>query len=85
MVTEEAVRTALLDVIDPELGDNVVALGMVKAVECDPSGGVDVTIALTTAGCPLRAQLMHDVEARVGGLPGVSDVRVHDVPPKLSS
>jgi ATP-binding protein involved in chromosome partitioning len=38
---------------------------------------VDVTIALTTAGCPLRAQLMKDVRLRVGRLPGVGDVGVH--------
>ena len=76
-VTEEAVRAALLGVIDPELGDNVVELGMVKAVECHPGGGVDVTLALTTAGCPLRAQLMNDVRSSVGRLPGASEVRVH--------
>lgn len=72
----EAVYRALLGVIDPELGDNVVDLGMVRAVEVDGST-VDVTIALTTAGCPLRAQLMKDVELRVGSIPGVDDVRVH--------
>ncbi|HEX2064445.1 MAG TPA: Mrp/NBP35 family ATP-binding protein [Acidimicrobiales bacterium] len=72
----EAVYRALLGVIDPELGDNVVDLGMVRAVEVDGST-VDVTIALTTAGCPLRAQLMKDVKLRVGSVPGVEDVRVH--------
>lgn len=74
---EEAVRTALGGVIDPELGDNVVDLGMVRRVEADPAGVVDVTIALTTAGCPLRAQLMTDVKLRAGSLPGVREVRVH--------
>ena len=74
---EEAVRGALRGVIDPELGDNVVDLGMVRAVEVHDDGRVDVTIALTTAGCPLRAQLMKDVKLRVGGLPGVTDVGVH--------
>jgi ATP-binding protein involved in chromosome partitioning len=75
--TEDAVRGALAGVIDPELGDNVVDLGMVRRIEIAPDGVVDVTVALTTAGCPLRAQLMKDVKLRVGGLPGVSDVRVH--------
>ncbi len=77
-VAEEAVRNILLGVIDPELGDNVVDLGMVQRIDIDPHRrDVDVTIALTTAGCPLRAQLMHDVKLRVGGLAGVADVRVH--------
>ena len=57
--TPEAVRGALLGVIDPELGDNVVELGMVHAVDITPGddgGHVAVTLSLTTAGCPLRAQ-----------------------------
>ena len=77
-VAEEAVRNVLLGVIDPELGDNIVDLGMVQRIEIDPRGGdVDVTIALTTAGCPLRAQIMKDIKLRVGSLPGVAEVRVH--------
>ena len=63
--------------MDPELGDNVVDLGMVHRVEVDEAAVVDVTLALTTAGCPLRAQLMKDVKTRVGSVPGVEDVRVH--------
>jgi len=41
-----------------------------------PDGTVTVEVALTTAGCPLRAQIKHDVEARVGSLPGVTGVRI---------
>ena len=62
-VAEEAVRNVLLGVVDPELGDNIVDLGMVQVIEIDPrSGGVDITIALTTAGCLLRAQIMKDIK-----------------------
>ena len=74
---EQAVRGALSGVIDPELHDNIVDLGMVRRIDVGDAGDVDVTIALTTAGCPLRAQLMKDVKLRVGSLPGVRDVRVH--------
>ena len=78
VVAEEAVRNVLLGVIDPELGDNIVDLGMVHRIEVDrQSGDVDVTIALTTSGCPLRAQIMKDIKLRVVGLPGVAEVRVH--------
>lgn len=73
----DPIRHALAQVIDPELGDNVVDLGMVRAVERAPDGRVDVTLALTTAGCPLRAQLMSDVRNRVGAVPGVTGVDVH--------
>ena len=66
---------ALAGVIDPELGESVVDLGMVRSIDFD-GGIVTVTVALTTAGCPLRAQFMGDVRARVGDLPGVDKVLV---------
>ena len=66
----------LSDVIDPELGSNIVELGMVKGTEVDPGGQVTVTVALTTMGCPLRAQIQRDVRNRVASLPGVSGVKI---------
>ncbi|HEY2428700.1 MAG TPA: P-loop NTPase, partial [Acidimicrobiales bacterium] len=74
--TGDAVRAALLGVIDPELGDNVVDLGMVRDVEVADDGRATVTIALTVAGCPLQKQLRTDVEGRVGAVPGVTGVTV---------
>ena len=71
-----SVRAALLGVIDPELGDNIVDLGMVRDVAVADDGQVDVEVALTIAGCPLRTQLRADVEGRVGSLPGGTSVRV---------
>ena len=70
------VLDALRGVIDPELGSDVVDLGMARRADVAPDGVVTVTIALTTAGCPLRAQLQKDVKARVGALDGVTDVRL---------
>jgi ATP-binding protein involved in chromosome partitioning len=63
-------------VIDPELGDDLVDLGMYQGCEIDPAGIVTVNVALTTAGCPLRAQLQRDVTDRVGSVPGVTSVLV---------
>ncbi|MBA3655205.1 MAG: P-loop NTPase, partial [Actinobacteria bacterium] len=74
---EQAVHDAMRGVIDPELGDNIVDLGMVKRVEVADDGRVDVTISLTTSGCPLRAQLMDDVRRHAATVPGVTDVGVH--------
>ena len=70
------IRSALLGVIDPELGDNVVDLGMVRDLAVDADGLATVTIALTVIGCPLQKQLRTDVEGRVGAVPGVSRVVV---------
>jgi ATP-binding protein involved in chromosome partitioning len=75
--TPDDVLRALRGVIDPELGSDIVDLGMARSAEVRPDGSVDVTVALTTAGCPLRSQLQHDVMARIGSLPGVTDVRLH--------
>ncbi|MFS8481519.1 MAG: P-loop NTPase [Acidimicrobiia bacterium] len=67
----------LRGVVDPELGSDIVELGMVRSAEVRPDGAVDVTVALTTAGCPLRAQIKKDVVARLESLPGVTEVRLH--------
>src|SRR4051812_43005771 len=47
---------------------------MVRGAQVGDDGTVVVTIALTTSGCPLRAQIQRDVRARVGSLPGVAKV-----------
>ena len=74
-VRADDVIAVLKGVMDPELGDNIVDLGMVRGAKI-MGDRVDITIALTTAGCPLRATIKHDVEARVEAMPGVSDVRL---------
>jgi ATP-binding protein involved in chromosome partitioning len=68
------VEGLLRGVIDPELGSDIVDLGMVRDVRADDAGHVTVTIALTTAGCPLRAQIQRDVRARAAAAQGVTGV-----------
>lgn len=79
-VDEDAVREALSRVVDPELGADIVDLGMVTGVrvgEAGPDGApVAVEVALTVAGCPLRGQIRRDVETHVASLPGVAQVTV---------
>ena len=76
MLDEQTVREAMRGVIDPELGDDLVDLGMYRGADIGPGGAVTVQVALTTAGCPLRAQIQRDVDKRVGSLPGVTAVTV---------
>jgi ATP-binding protein involved in chromosome partitioning len=66
----------LRGVIDPELGSDIVELGMVRDATIDAEGRVVVTIALTTSGCPLRAQIQRDIRTRVGSAPGVTHVKL---------
>ena len=79
--TRDKVLELLRAVIDPELGSDIVTLGMVPDVVVSPpdsTGGVDVTvwIKLTIGGCPLRGQIKKDVETRVALHPGVRNVRI---------
>lgn len=71
----EAIWDALSAVIDPELGTDIVTLGMVRDVTIAGTEAV-VAIALTTAACPLRGQLQADVTSAVARVPGVSTVKV---------
>ncbi|NLG08985.1 MAG: metal-sulfur cluster assembly factor [Deinococcales bacterium] len=69
------VLEALHAVIDPELGLDVVSLGMVYAVTV-AGGAVGVEMTLTTPGCPLHASIEADVRRVLGEVPGVDDVSV---------
>ena len=75
MVTKDAVLKALEGVRDPELGGNVVELGMISDVRID-DGSVEIGLALTIAECPLRNQIENDTQRRVASLPGVTEVTV---------
>ncbi|MDH5521266.1 MAG: Mrp/NBP35 family ATP-binding protein [Acidimicrobiia bacterium] len=73
---DQATLTGVLrGVVDPELGSNIVELGMVKGVKV-ADGVVTLAIALTTAGCPLRGQIQRDAKTRVESLPGVTKVLI---------
>jgi ATP-binding protein involved in chromosome partitioning len=74
--TTEQVLHLLRAVIDPELGGNIVDLGMVPAVTVSPEGDVNVTVKLTITGCPLRGQISRDVETRIATHPGVRSVKL---------
>lgn len=76
MPEPEEIMAVLRGVIDPELGSNIVELGMAKGATIDDDGAVVVTIALTTAGCPLRAQIQNDTKARISSMPGVTSVKI---------
>lgn len=67
---------ALRDVIDPELRKDIVTLEMVRSVEVHPNGVIDVTVSLTTPGCPIRDHFQSAVDEAVRGLDGVIGVNI---------
>ena len=75
MTSEEAITDKLREVIDPEIGQNIVDLGMVRGV-ADDGGNVSVSVALTVKGCPLSNTIEKDINRVLGGLHGVSSVDV---------
>lgn len=75
-LSETAIMGVLQGVIDPELGSNIVELGMARGATVSADGAVVVEIALTTSGCPLRAQIQRDTKARIESLPGVTSVKI---------
>jgi ATP-binding protein involved in chromosome partitioning len=66
----------LRSVIDPELGADIVSLGMVPSLVVHPDGVVNVEIKLTISGCPMRAEIQKEVKDRVELHPGVSKVKI---------
>lgn len=74
--TVEKVTELLQSVIDPELGADIVSLGMVNRVEVSDDGVVTVEVKLTIGGCPLRSQIKKDVQTRIAVHPGVRDVKI---------
>jgi len=71
----ESVREALRQVKDPELGFNIVDLGLVYTIDIT-DGDVLVEMTLTSPGCPVGGQLLGEADAVVREVNGVKNVRV---------
>ena len=74
--TIEEVQNLLRAVIDPELGDNIVDLGMAGEITM-ADGIVTIGVKLTIRGCPLRAQIQKDIRSRLEVHPWVTKVKIN--------
>ena len=75
MLDKDRVISALREVIDPEIGINIVDLNMVKSVEIK-DGKVYLTLALTVPSCPLSHTLTQDIQEALSSIEGVKGVEV---------
>ncbi len=73
----DMIRSALRQVIDPELGYNIVDLGLIYDIAVSGDGAVHVTMTTTVAGCPATSYLQQGASESVRNLPGIKSVEVN--------
>lgn len=76
---KESIMGALEQVIDPELGIDIVNLGLVYDIEMDEEGKTTITMTLTAMGCPLAGVITDQVKMALNDLPEVKEVDVNIV------
>lgn len=76
MTREDEVYAALAQVIDPEIGINIVDLGLVYDAEVDAAGGIDVRMTLTIQGCPMHDTIQADATRILQTLPWATRCKV---------
>ena len=76
---KENIYGALETVVDPELGVDIVNLGLVYDVTMDEEGQTEVSMTLTSMGCPLAGTIVDQVKASLADIPEVKSVEVNIV------
>jgi metal-sulfur cluster biosynthetic enzyme len=76
---KDSIMGALELVVDPELGIDIVNLGLVYDVEMDEEGNATVTMTLTSMGCPLAGTIVDQVKAALAEIPEVKSTEVNIV------
>jgi metal-sulfur cluster biosynthetic enzyme len=74
-VSQERIRQALMQVFDPELGINIVDLGLVYEIDLHDNGDVDIQYSLTTMGCPIGPMIEDQMRAFLAPIDGLGEVR----------
>ncbi|MCV9887074.1 MULTISPECIES: metal-sulfur cluster assembly factor [Metabacillus] len=76
---KENIYGALETVVDPELGVDIINLGLVYDVEMDDEGHTIVTMTLTSMGCPLAATIVEQIKVALQDIPEVKSTEVNIV------
>jgi len=76
MYTKEELFRAISTVVDPEVGFNLVEMGLIYDASCDDEGNVKVTMTLSTKACPLHQMILQWVKEAVEKLPNIKSVEI---------
>ncbi|BAH17306.1 conserved hypothetical protein [Macrococcoides caseolyticum JCSC5402] len=76
---KDSIMGALENVIDPELGIDIINLGLVYNVDMDDDGLCTVEMTLTSMGCPMGPQIIDQVKTALGELPEIKETEVNIV------
>jgi metal-sulfur cluster biosynthetic enzyme len=79
LYTKEEIFLAISTVIDPEVGFNLVEMGLIYDAECDDAGNVKVTMTLSTRACPLHQMIVQWVKEAVEKLADIKEVDIEVV------
>ena len=79
MYTKEELFLAISTVIDPEVGFNLVEMGLIYDAKCDAEGNVDVTMTLSTKACPMHQMIQQWVKEAVEKMANIKEAKVEVV------
>ena len=76
MFNESTVREALATVYDPEIGLDLITLGLIYGITVSADGAVEIRMTLTTPGCPMERVILEGIQHAVSKLDGVTKISV---------
>ncbi len=76
VLTEKDIRDALMDVYDPEIGIDIVSMGLIYGVKVTPENDIELLMTLTFPGCPYGPSMLEDIEDRIRMIPEVRNVAI---------
>ncbi len=76
MLTKNDIVQALSQCLDPELGADIVSMGLIQGIKLSQNNEVKVTLTMTSAMCPVTSIILADVQLRLEALPNVGKVEV---------
>lgn len=75
-ITEADVTNMLKNTVDPEIGINIVDLGLVYEIKIDENNNINLKLTMTSPMCPVTSVIMADAQLRLETLPGVGKVEL---------